>query len=209
MQHPIIYYNKNKYSFSLKAILLFLVGGLTLSILIYLFLELGINDWLKEIVAKQTSFFLNLIGDVNAQAIYTPVEDISWKIYIPSINMSFYLSTWCTGAHIFSLFIGTIILVPQSKNSITGKGFLWRKMKALVVLISFIYIGNIIRLIFILGSAYVSLINWSFIHSILNFMSGIIAAIVYIYTLYKILPEFFISIYFLYSLRQIKKKIKI
>ncbi|GAG85825.1 unnamed protein product [marine sediment metagenome] len=122
MQYSFLSFNKNKYSFSLKGTFLFLIGGPLLSLLFYLFLELGINDWLKEIVAKQTSLFLNLIGDVNAQAIYTPVENISWKIYIPSINMSFYISTWCTGAHIVSLFIGTIFFVPQSKTKITEKG---------------------------------------------------------------------------------------
>jgi len=206
MEYPIVYYNKTEYSFSLKAILLFLFGGPILSILVYLFLDLGINDWLKEIVAKQTSLFLNLIGDVNAQAIYTPAETISWKIYIPSIDISFLITTWCTGAHIFSLFIGTIILVPQPKNPTIRKGFFWRKVKVLVVLMTAIYIGNVIRLVFILSSAYISPINWTIIHSILNFISGIIAAIIYIISLYKILPEFFISIYCLYSFRHITKK---
>lgn len=205
--YSIIYFNKKEYSFSIKGILFFLIAGPLCSLLFYLFLEMDINDWLKEFIAKQTSFFLNLIGNVNAQAIYTPLESHPWKIYISSMNMNFFISTWCTAAHIFSIFIGIIIFIPHPKNHETRKGIIWRKIKVITFLLVIIYIGNLFRIIILLGSALAG-IDWEFIHQFLNLMSGILAAIIFIITVYKTLPEFFISIYYLSSIinQKIKKK---
>ena len=203
-----ISFNKKEYIFSIRGIILFLFAGPICSMLLYLFLEMDINDWLKEIIAKQTSYFLNLIGNVNSQAIHTPLENHPWKIYISSINMNFYISTWCTAAHIFSIFIGIIIFIPHSKNYETRKGIIWRKIKVIAILIVIIYTGNLLRLVLLLGSAF-SGMNWELIHSSLNIISGVFAAIIFIITIYKTLPEFFISTYYLYSIinQKVKKKI--
>ena len=203
----IICFNNKEYFFSIKGILLFLTAGPLCVLLLYLFLEMDINDWLKEFIAKQTSFFLNLIGNANAQAIYTPLENPPWKIYISYYNMNFYISTWCTAAHIFSIFIGIIIFIPHPKNHETRKGIIWRKIKVITFLLVIIYIGNLFRIIILLGSALAG-INWEFIHQFLNLISGILAAIIFIITVYKTLPEFFISIYYLSSIinQKFKKK---
>lgn len=166
---------------------------------------MDINDWLKEFIAKQTSYFLNLVGNVNAQAIYTPLEPHPWKIYIASINMNFFISTWCTAAHIFSIFISTIIFIPYSKNLETRKIIIWRKIKVILFLIAVIYSGNLIRIILLLGSALTG-VSWQLLHQFLNLSSGILAATIFIITIYKTLPEYFLSIYYLYSV--IKQKIK-
>jgi len=160
---------------------------------------MDINDWLKEFIAKQTSFILNLGGNVISQPIYTPLENHPWKIYIEIVNTNFYISTWCTAAHIYSIFIGIIIFIPCSKIQETSKGIIWRKIKVLIFLIALIYIGNLLRLVLLLGSAF-SGMNWELIHSFLNIISGVLTAIIFIIIIYKTLPEFFISIYYLYSI---------
>ena len=53
----IIYFNKKEYSFSMNGIFLSIIAGSLCTLSLYLFLDLEIIDWLKEIVAKQTSFF--------------------------------------------------------------------------------------------------------------------------------------------------------
>ena len=203
----IIDFNHKVYSFSINGILLFLIAGPLCSIFIYLFLEMGVNNWLKEFVASQTSFLLNLMENVDSQAIYTPSEPYPWKIYIPSIDINFYISTWCTAAHIFSIFIGFIIFIPHSKKQETKKGIILRKIKATVLLIVIVYIGNLFRLILLLGLASTG-INWEVLHQIFNIISGILAAIIFIITIYKFLPEFFLSIYHLYSIINLKNNKK-
>ena len=143
--------------------------------------------------------------NVDSQAIHAPLEPHPWKVFISNINMNFYISTWCTAAQVFSIFIGIIIFIPHSKNQERKKEIVRRKIKAIIFLIVVIYIWNLICIISLLSSALIG-IDWEFIHQFFNLTSGILAATIFIITIYKTLPEFFISIFYLYSV--LKQKIK-
>ncbi len=39
---------------------------------------------------------------------------------------------------------------------------------------------------------------WVIIHNLINDLSGIVAAVIFFIILYKLMPEFFLSIYYIY-----------
>ncbi|MFX1364453.1 MAG: hypothetical protein ACFFCE_04865 [Promethearchaeota archaeon] len=105
----------------------------------------------------------------------------------------------CAAVHIFSIYIVLIIFIPHSQDPSEKEDIIWRKSKILIISIGIIYILNLLRISLAI-SFLCSGSSSNFIHNLLNYFSGCIAALISIIFIYKWIPEFFISIYYLYPL---------
>lgn len=193
------------YLFSIKSIILLVIGGPILSFLTLTFFSMKINFWLQELTARQTIFLLKLFFNIESRIRYQSEVIYPWVVYIPHNNNTFRISLECTGIHVFSIFFGIIICTPHSKDMITREDFSWRKMKTFIFSLLILYIFNLFRILLLIYLDYIG-IPWISIHNFINDLSGIIAAIIFFIILYKWMPEFFISIYYIYP--AIRAKIK-
>jgi len=198
-EKPILQFNGKKYVFSSKSIIFFLFCGPVISISLYMFLNMRSNYWLQEIITKQAVFLLNNLFNMNSLVSFNPKEKWPWKIFIPQTNSTLSIGTMCAAGHIFSIMIGLIICIPHSQDSITRKDTVWRKTKTLIFLIGIIYLLNLLRIILVIILSDFGFLLES-LHSFSNYISAIIAAFIFFLFLYKWIPEFFISIYYLYPL---------
>jgi len=194
---PIIEFNERKYIFSIRSLILLVVGAPISAYLIYLFFDLEISYWLHEIVVKQTVYFLNLFFNMNAKAIYDPGPLYHWKFDIPG-KSSIFFETFCTGVQAIVIFIGVIVFTPHSQDRETKRDVIWRKTKALIISSIIFYVVNIIRMLiqiqlYSLGYA------WVDIHFSISAASSFIAAII-VLLMHKWIPEFIISIIYVGTL---------
>lgn len=187
------------YIFSKKSIIILLIGSPLLFYFFYIFFHTETNNWLEEIATKQTVFILNVIFDIKSQVLFSPEEEIPWMILILQKNNIFYITRACTAVHAYSIFGAIIILIPHSQNQATREDIIWRKTKALTISIIAIYILNILRLILLIYLDYIE-IPLEPIHMALNYLSGIVGALIFMILLYKWTPEFYVSIYYMYRL---------
>jgi exosortase/archaeosortase family protein len=190
-KRPIIEFEGKKYEFSIKSILLLVIGAPLLSFLIYLFFDMEMNYWLHEIVVKQTSYFLNLFFNMGSEAIYAPGGQYHWLFQIPG-KYPIYFETFCTGIQAICVFAGIIICTPHSKDRDTSEDIIWRKSKSLIISSLLFYVVNIIRMLIQLYLYYIGY-EWVDIHYSISAASSFIAAII-ILLLHKWMPEFIISI---------------
>ena len=211
IKKPIIEYDKRKYIFSIRSLVLFAIGAPLSAYLIYLFFDMQINYWLHEIVVKQTVYFLNLFFDMGATAEYNPVGKYHWDFTIPGKSgISF--ETFCTGIQAICVFAGFIIFTPHSQDSDTKRDVVWRKTKSLIISSIIFYVVNIIRML-IQIQLYNMGYPWEDIHFSISAASSFIAAII-VLLMHKWIPEFIISIIYVGTLvsepvkQNRKKKVK-
>ncbi len=190
-KRPIIEFEGKKYEFSIGSILLLAIGAPLLSYLIYIFFDWEPNFWLHEVVVRQTAFFLNLIFNMGAEAIYSPYGQYHWVFQIPG-KQGIYFETFCTGIQAICVFAGIIIFTPHSKDRTTSEDIIWRKTKSLIVSSLLFYVVNIIRMLIQLNLYYMGY-AWDDIHYSISAASSFIAAII-ILLLHRWIPEFIISI---------------
>ncbi|TFG10604.1 MAG: hypothetical protein EU535_08135 [Promethearchaeota archaeon] len=189
---PVIEFEGKKYIFSINSILILAIGAPILSFLIYMFFDSPAQYWLHEIVVKQTAFFLNLIFDMDAEAVYIPGGyTYQWMFRIPGRGGIFF-ETFCTGVQAICVFAGIIICTPHSQDPDTNEDIIWRKAKSLIVSSVIFYVVNIIRMLIQLYLYYIGY-NWEDIHYSISAASSFIAAII-ILLLHKWIPEFILSI---------------
>lgn len=189
-KRPIIEFEGKKYHFPNYQILLLAIGAPISAFYIYLFFDNVANYWLHEVVVKQTSFFLNLLFNMNSEAVFNPSGKYHWMFSIPSRG-PIYFETFCTGVQAICVFAGVIIFTPHSKDRTTNKDILWRKAKSLIVSSLMFYIVNIIRMLIQLQLYNIGY-RWEDIHYSISAASSFIAAII-ILLLHKWIPEFIIS----------------
>ncbi|MFX1419092.1 MAG: archaeosortase H [Promethearchaeota archaeon] len=208
MKKPIIEYNKKKYIFSIRSLILFAIGAPVSAYLIYLFFDLRINYWLHEIVVKQTVFFLNLFFNMGAEAQFAPSGIYDWRFFIPG-KTPIYFETFCTGVQAIVIFVGIIVFTPHSQDRATNEDIIWRKTKALVISSVIFYVVNIIRMLIQIELYYIGY-NWNDIHVSISAASSFIAAII-VLLMHKWIPEFILSIIYTGTLvsEPIKQKRKI
>ncbi|MFX1344581.1 MAG: archaeosortase H [Promethearchaeota archaeon] len=208
IKKPIIEYDKRKYIFSIRSLVLFAIGAPLSAWLIYLFFDTKMNYWLHEIVVKQTVYFLNLFFDMGAKAEYNPVGKYYWDFVIPGKD-SISFETFCTGIQAICVFAGVIIFTPHSQDPNTKRDIIWRKTKSLVISSVIFYVVNIIRMLI-----QIELYNigyaWEDIHFSISAASSFIAAII-VLLMHKWIPEFIISIIYVGTLvsepvKQARKK---
>ncbi|MFW9874369.1 MAG: archaeosortase H [Candidatus Thorarchaeota archaeon] len=197
IKKPIIEFNRKKYIFSIRSLVLFAIWAPISAYLIYLFFDMQINYWLHEIVVKQTVYFLNLFFDMNANAIYNPTGKYHWDFVIPGkSNISF--ETFCTGIQAICVFAGIIIFTPHSQDLNTKGDVIWRKTKSLVISSVIFYVVNIIRMLIQLDLYYIGY-PWEDIHFSISAASSFIAAII-VLLMHKYIPEFILSIIYVGTL---------
>jgi exosortase/archaeosortase family protein len=206
-QKPTLHLNGKMYKFSNLQLMNFLVGAPLLSIFLYLFLRLKINYWIYEFTSIQISFFLNSIFNMNSTVIFYPDHNTFPTILIPNHPFEglYAITTNCIAGHIFCIIIGIILFIPSSKEHLSKKNFIWRKMKTLTISILGIYILNLFRIVFLLFFNFKG-IPFEVIHESLFFLSAIVGALFVVILLKNWLPEIFISIYYMYSLISQKRK---
>ena len=191
IKKPTIEYNKRKYIFSLRSLILFAIGAPISAYLIYLFFDMPYNRWLHEIVVKQTTYFLNLFFNMGAEAQFAPTGIYDWRFLIPG-RTPIYFETFCTGIQAICIFAGIIIFTPHSQDRDTREDILWRKTKSLVVSSAIFYVVNIIRMLIQLELYYIGY-EWNDIHVSISAASSFIAAII-VLLMHKWIPEFILSI---------------
>ncbi|MHA1280910.1 MAG: archaeosortase H [Promethearchaeota archaeon] len=202
---PIIEFEGRRYYFSLNSLIILTIGTPILSYLIYIFFDIEFNHWLHEIVVKQTVFFLNLIFNMGAKAVYIGGGTYPWMFQIPGRG-GIYFETFCTGVQAIAVFCGIIICTPHSQDPIAKSDIIWRKTKSLIVSSVVFYVVNIIRMLIQLELYYIGY-EWADIHYSISAASSFIAAII-ILLLHKWIPEFIISIIYIGTVitRPIKRK---
>ncbi len=206
-QKLIINLDGKSYKFSTTQIIILILGAPLISLLIYFFLQLKINYWIYEFTSTQISFILNSLLGMNSQVIIDPEHNLFPSIFIPDhpFNQNYAITTNCIAAHVFSIIISLILLVPPSKTSSTKKDFILRKTKTLIITVLGIYLMNIFRIAFLLFFNYKG-VPFEFIHESLFFLSAILGSWLTVILLKKWLPEAFISIYYLFRLISKKKR---
>jgi len=207
---PILKLNGKDYSFSPFSITSLILGGPILCVFIFLFLSMRINYWLYELTAKQIAFILNYIFNVNSQVIIYTEQNFFPTILIPDHPFSgnFSITTAFIAAHVFGIFIGLIVCVPSSEDSLSKEDFNWRKSKILIISISVIHVLNIFRIALLLFFHFHG-IPFEFIHQSLFFITAIIGALFFTFVLHRWLPEIFISIYYIYPLISHRRSVKL
>jgi exosortase/archaeosortase family protein len=189
-----VYVEKN-YTFSTKSLLIYPIGTIILSILIIFLFELPFTFWLHEIIAKQSTFLLNLFFDLGAEVIYDSFQYHPWLIRIPD-TVTVGMISGCAGIPAISIFISIIIFTPHSQDSLTSEDIIERKIKDIIITIIFIYIFNIIRIVGIIYLYHLGY-DWSLIHDSLANLTAVIAVHVFIFLFCnKFIPEWYISIYY-------------
>jgi exosortase/archaeosortase family protein len=208
IKKPVIEYDRRKYIYSIRSLIIFAIGAPVLSYFTYLFFDLKINFWLHEIVVKQTTYFLNLFFNMGVTAEYNPVGKYHWYFDFHSSLGNISFETFCTGVQAIAIFVGIIIFTPHSQDRDTKRDIIWRKTKALIISSLIFYVVNIIRMIIQLG-LYYNGYAWNDIHFSISAASSFIAAII-VLLMHKWMPEFIISIIYVGTLvtEPIKKKRK-
>lgn len=208
MEPPIYRWKDKNYCFSSKSLFLFVLGSFIISGLLFIFFALDINIWIQEIVTKQTNFILSGIFHVPSEITFKPTASMPWYISVPGGMEPFGIGLFCTAVHVFCIFIGFIMSIPPSLYLNTRRDFLWRKIKALALLITLIYVINLVRMVILL---YLTYLGFDFViaHSILMYLTGVAGAVIFIFVLYKWLPELYIASYNICSnVSQFLKNIK-
>lgn len=204
---PALKLNDKKYVFSLYSLILFVLGAPLLILGVYFFLDWKVNAWLKEVVAKQSGFFLSFFFNLDSKVIAENNKAEEWIIVLPKVDLTYVISTWCTAAHVFSIILGFIMFTPHSRDPHTSQDIVWRKTIASVLLISIIHIANIVRIgvvIYLTSLGFDGVI----VHGSINYITGILAALLFVLVVYKWVPEFFIALYYFYVLYLVKKEKK-
>lgn len=192
-----------KFYFSRTGIIIFFCGTPLFVYFIYVFFEMEVNIWIQEITTKQANFIFNLISPIKSNILFSPGQKYPWIIAITQSNSYFLIEPWCTAVHVFSIFSGIIICIPHSQDPMTSKDIIWRKTKMLFISIVIIYMLNLLRIAFMIHLIInIGISFW--IHDFLNYVSGFIAALIFIALLYKWVPEIYLSIY--YSIQLISNK---
>ncbi len=206
-QKLILNFDGKTYKFSTTQIIILLLGTPLIALLIYFFLQLKINYWIYEFTSIQISFILNSLLGMNSQVIIDPEHNIFPSIFIPNhpFNQNYAITTNCIAAHVFSIIISVILLIPSSQTSLSKKDFILRKVKTLFITMLGIYLMNVFRIAFLLFFNYKG-VPFEFIHESLFFLSAILGSWLTVILLKKWLPEVFISIYYLYRLISKKKR---
>ncbi len=197
IKKPIIEFNERRYIFSIKSLILLAIGAPLSAYLIYMFFDMKINYWLHEIVVKQTVYFLNLISNMDAQAVYIPGGKYFWYFEIPG-KSPIYFETFCTGIQAICIFVGIIIFTPHSQDLLTREDIIWRKAKALIVSSFIFYVVNIIRMLIQIDLYYLGY-AWADIHVSISAASSFIAAII-VLLLHRWIPEFILSMIYIGTL---------
>ncbi|MBY9003071.1 MAG: hypothetical protein KGD73_03795 [Candidatus Lokiarchaeota archaeon] len=195
----VIEFKDNKYIFSKRALLLFILGTIISVVIMLRIVDTIEFVWLHELFAKHTAFFLQLIFNLDAQPLYLPIYTCPWHVFI-SQDVMVYINNGCTGLPAMSVFTAVILLTPHSQHPKTSKDIFTRKLFALSTSLLAIYIYNVSRAV-IQFYLYSHGFTWNLVHdSIYAFSITLIIHISFFLICVKFLPEIYFSLKYIVKL---------
>lgn len=185
-------YNNKTYRFNWYQILVFALGTILISLLIWYATDF-FWEWTHKIVIAQTCEVINWFTNigwtdliVSYQKLYTRFEFI-----IPG-RTDIGFENACTGVQAIAIFAGLIISTPHSLDKQANKLIWARKIVALTLSSATFYVVNILRMVIQLNLYYEGA-DWNDIHVSISAASSFIAAVI-ILMMHKFIPEFVLSI---------------
>jgi len=183
-----------KYAFSKSSLRFFFFGMPLFGIFIYLFLDMSYNSWITAMFIKQVSNILDLIFNIEA-VVYINPDQIS--LYLPKPSVSGRVLTVCYGGELISIFIGIVLSTPSSRNPKPNLNMVWRKTKIIIIIILSTYFSHMVRMVLMLAFVDNGM-PMHIIHDSSYYLITLISFIIILYSLRKILPEFIISLNYIY-----------
>ena len=182
-----------KYTFSKRSLIIFSFCMPIFGSLIYLFLNMSFNSWVKAMFIKQVSYLLDLIFNIEARVVINP--DLI-AIYLPNPSHSGRVLTSCYGAEVISIFIGIILATSSSHDRKPEMNIIWRKTKIIIITILSTYLLYLFRIVLMLAFVHNGM-PMHIIHDSSYYLITLISFIIILYILRKILPEFIISLHYI------------
>ena len=184
-----------KYSFTRPSVLFFIACGPLLTVLLLYFLDINANQWLPEIAARTSDWFLNLFFGRNTGVTFVAGEDNTWGIIDFTNGSTYLIGSTCAAIHVFSFFGCMTSVIPHSRQPGEGIDIAWRKSRFVFISFLLIFYVNCLRIVAIVGLVRAGA-NAAFVHDVLYYISALVAVIAFIGLARKWLPEFFLAYYF-------------
>jgi exosortase/archaeosortase family protein len=128
--------------------------------------------FLEKAAADHTAFLLNSLG----MSVQTRV--VSENVFLNDIKVV----KDCTGVQVIAVFFGLLIPIPKAP--------LKKKFLTLVIVSSFLYVANVLRIALEFCLVYFNVIPWVLAHYPLSLLLGIIGVFILVFVTDKLLPEF-------------------
>jgi exosortase/archaeosortase family protein len=128
--------------------------------------------FLEKAMADHTAFLLNSLG----MSVQTKV--ISENVFLADVK----IVKDCTGVQVIAVFFGMLIPIPNAP--------LKKKLLTLVIVSTFLYVANVLRIALELCLVYLNLLPWSLAHYPLSLLLGIIGVFILVFVTDHLLPEF-------------------
>jgi exosortase/archaeosortase family protein len=88
----------------------------------------------------------------------------------------------CTGVQVIAVCFGMLIPIPNAP--------LKKKLLTLVIVSTFLYVSNVLRIALEFSLVYLKILPWSLAHYPLSLLLGIIGVFMLVFVSYHLLPEF-------------------
>jgi exosortase/archaeosortase family protein len=128
--------------------------------------------FLEKATADHTAFLLNSLG------ISVQTKVISENVFLADIK----IVKDCTGVQVIAVFFGLLIPIPKAP--------LKKKFLTLVIVSTFLYVTNVLRIALEFCLVYLNALPWVLAHYPLSFLLGIIGVFVLVFVTDHLLPEF-------------------
>jgi exosortase/archaeosortase family protein len=128
--------------------------------------------FLEKATADHTAFLLNSLG----MSVQTRV--VSENVFLADIK----IVKDCTGVQVIAVFFGILIPIPYAP--------LKKKLLTLVIISSFLYVANVLRIALEFCLIYLNVLPWFLAHYPLSLLLGIIGVFLLVFVTDHLLPEF-------------------
>lgn len=128
--------------------------------------------FLEKATADHAALLLNSIG------IRVETRIINENVYLSQIE----IVKDCTGVQVIAVFFGLIVPIPSAP--------LWKKLLALVIVSTLLYVANVLRIALEFSLLYLNILPWSIAHYPLSLLLGIIGVLALVFVSDRLLPEF-------------------
>jgi exosortase/archaeosortase family protein len=128
--------------------------------------------FLEKATADHTALLLNSLG----MSVQTKV--ISENVFLANIK----IVKDCTGVQVIAVFFGMLMPIPNAP--------LKKKLLTLVIVSTFLYAANVLRIALEFCLVYLNVLPWSLAHYPLSLLLGIIGVFILVFVTDHLLPEF-------------------
>jgi exosortase/archaeosortase family protein len=128
--------------------------------------------FLERATADHTALLLNSLG------MSVQMKVINESVFLDDIK----IVKDCTGVQVIAVFFGLLIPLPKAP--------LKKKFLTLVIISTFLYVANVLRIALELCLIYLNVLPWFLAHYPLSLLLGIIGVFTLVFVTDKLLPEF-------------------